>query len=51
MCSPVSLLAANIFMPLLSEQVLPTLSSCLFNWKRYVDDSPALIVLEKVQFI
>ena len=44
-------LLPNIFMSSLDEEVLPTLSSCLCNWKRYVDENNAFIVSEKVLFI
>ena len=35
----------------LGESVLTTLSPCLCNWKRYVDDSQAYTAVEKIQFI
>lgn len=44
-------LLANIFMSSLEEEVLPTLGSCLCNWKGCVGDTHAYIITEKVQFI
>ena len=51
MGSPLDLLLANIFISSSEEEVIPTLSSCLCNWKRYVDDSNAYITPENVEFI
>lgn len=44
-------LLANIFMLSSKEEVLPTLSSYLCNWQRYVDDTDKCVVPEKVQLI
>ena len=41
MCCPLGPLLANIFMTAVEEDLIPTLKSCLCNWKQYVDDTPA----------
>ena len=51
MGSPLGLLLANIFMTSLEEDIMPTLKSCLTNWKRYVDDTHAFVEPTKVKFI
>ena len=35
----------------LEEYLIPTLTSCLGNWKRYVDDTHAFVKPKKVEFI
>ena len=44
-------LLANIFMISLEEKVLPKVSNYLCYWKRYVDDTYAYVVPEKIGFI
>ena len=51
MGSPLGALLANIFMSSLEEDLIPTLKSCLWNWKRYVDDTHAHVEPTKVEFI
>ena len=51
MGSPLGPLLANIFMTSLEEDIMPTLKSCLTNWKRYVDDTHAFVEPTKVKFI
>ena len=51
MGSPLGPLLANIFMISLEEKVLPKVSNYLCYWKRYVDDTYAHVVLEKIHFI
>ena len=51
MGSPLGPLLANIFMTLLEEEVIPKLTPCLCNWKRYVDDTLAYVNPAKVDFI
>ena len=47
--SPLGPLLANIFMTSLDEDLIPTLKSCLCNWKRYVDDTHAYVEPAKVE--
>ena len=49
--SPLGPLLANIFMISLEEKVLPIVSNYLCYWKRYVDDTYAYVVPEKIGFI
>ena len=49
--SPLGPLLANIFMISLEEKVLPKVSNYLCYWKRYVDDTYAYVVPEKIDFI
>ena len=51
MGSPLSPLLANIFMISLEEKILPKVSNYLCYWKRYVDDTYAYVVPEKIDFI
>ena len=51
MGSPLGPLLANIFMTSLEENVIPSLSPSLCNWKRYVDDTHAYVVPTKVDMI
>ena len=51
MGSPLGPLLANIFMISLEEKVLPNVSNYLCYWKRYVDDTHAQVVPEKIDFI
>ena len=44
-------LLANILMTSLEEEVIPTLTSYLWNWKRYVEDTHAYVNPEKVDVI
>ena len=44
-------LLADIFMTSLEEKVLPKVSNYLCYWKRYVDDTYAYVVPEKINFI
>ena len=44
-------LLANTFMTSLEEEVIPTLTSYLCNWKRYVDDTHAYVNPQKVDVI
>ena len=49
--SPLRPFLANIFMTYLEEEALPASSSCLYNWKRFVDDTRASVIPKKVQLI
>ena len=51
MYSPLGPLLANIFMVSLAENLISALKSCLYNWKRYVDDAHAYAESTKVEFI
>ena len=51
MGSPLGPLLANIFIISLEEKVLPNVSNYLCYWKRYVDDTYAYVVPEKIDFI
>ena len=51
MDSPLGPLLANIFMTSLDEDLIPTLKSCLCNWKRYVDDTHAYVEPTKVEIV
>ena len=51
MGSPLGPLLANIFMISLKQKVLPKLSNYLCYRKRYVDDTYAYFVPEKIDFI
>ena len=51
MGSPLGPPLANIFMISLEEKVLPKVSNYLCYWKRYVDDTYAYVVPEKIGFI
>ena len=51
MSPPLGFLLVNIFMAPLQEDLIPTLKSCLYNWKRYVDDTHAYVEPTKVEFI
>ena len=47
---PLGLLLANIFMILLEQNVLRTVSNYLCYWKRYVDDTYASVVPKNIDF-
>ena len=47
---PLGLLLANIFMILLEQNVLRTVSNYLCYWKRYVDDTYASVVPQNIDF-
>ena len=47
MGSPLEPLFVNIFMSSLEQEVIPPLTSCLCNWKRYNDDTHAYANYEK----
>ena len=51
MGSPLGPLLANIFMTSLEEDLMPTLKSCLWNWKQYVGDTHAYVEPTKVEFM
>ena len=49
--SPFGPLLANIFMILLEDNTLPKLEFYLRNWKRYVDDTFAHVLLNMIDII
>ena len=51
MGSPLGPLIANIFMTSLEEDLIPTLKSCLCNWKQCVNDMHAYVESTKVEYI
>ena len=51
MGSPLGSLLANIFMISLEDNTLPKLELYLRNWKRYVDDTFAYVLPDKIDMI
>ena len=51
MGSPLGTLLANIFMISLEDNNLPKLELYLRNWKRYLDDTFAYVLLDKIDMI
>ena len=51
MVSPLGPLLANIFMISVEDSTLPKLELYLCNWKRYVDDAFAYVLLDKIDMI
>ena len=51
MGSPLAPSLANVFKISLEEDLIPTLNSFLWNWKRYIDDTNAYVEPTKVEFI
>ena len=51
MGSPLGPVIANIFMIELENHIIPQLSHCLSNWKRYVDDTHAYVNPDKITYI
>ena len=49
--SPLGSLVANIFMISLEDSTLPKLELYLCNWKRYVDDTFAYVLPDKIDMI
>ena len=50
MGSPVGPSLANIFMLSLEEDLIPTVKSCLSNWKWYINDKHAYAEQTKVEY-
>ena len=51
MGSPLGTVLANIFMTELEETIIPNLQPYLLNWKRYVDDTHAYILPDKIDHV
>ena len=51
MGSPLAPSLANVCKISLEEDLIPTLKSFLYNWKRYIDDTNAYVEPTRVEFI
>ena len=51
MGSPLGPVLANVFMTELEIAMIPSLENYLINWKRFVDDTFAFVLPDKIEYI